>query len=65
MKQIWESIVKVTIGNLFRYRSTISNSYNKTENYFNVSIYSIKNPKKDLNKIKLPSSKAKRLTSKF
>lgn len=34
MKQILESIFKVTIGNLLQYRKIASNSYNKIENNF-------------------------------
>ncbi len=60
MKQVWESILKVTTGNLFRFRKTTSISYRKTDNYFHGPVYFIDNTKKDLKKIKFLASKAKR-----
>ena len=52
MKQIWESILKVTIGSLFHYRNNTSHSNNKTENNFYGPVYLIvKPPKESDNKI--------------
>lgn len=46
MKQVFENILRVTIGNLFHYRKRVSRSYKKVENHFNGPVYFIERPKR-------------------
>jgi len=53
MRQIFEGIFKITIGNLFHYRNQTSNSHNRIENnYYSLVNFNSKLSKRRSYKIK-------------